>query len=117
MNGTRIHVPTTRKQGEMLKDERGHFVGFKDPNIVYIGRRFTRGGYDLPKSPWQNPYSVKRYGRKRAVALYREHILNSSPTLLSRLDELEGKILACWCTPGELCHGDVLLELLEARTE
>ena len=28
------------------------------------------------------------------------------------LPELEGKILCCWCKP-ELCHVDVLVELLE----
>lgn len=27
------------------------------------------------------------------------------------LEELEGKILLCWCRPGP-CHGDVLLKLL-----
>jgi glutaminase len=72
------------------------------------------GGYDLPASPWRNPYTVKRYGRERAVELYREHILNSEE-LLSRLGELEGKTLACWCRPDEPCHGDVLLELLAQR--
>jgi hypothetical protein len=117
MNGTRrIHIPTARKQGEMiLNPERGRFVGFKDPNVVYIGRRWTMGGYNLPDSPWKNPYTVKRYGREVAVELYRQHIL-SSVEMLSRLDELAGKTLGCWCKLDERCHGDVLLELLEARS-
>jgi hypothetical protein len=46
------------------------------------------------------------------VDLYREHILKSEE-LLSRLGELEGKTLGCWCTLEERCHGDVLLELLK----
>lgn len=29
----------------------------------------------------------------------------------SRLDELRGCNLACWCKHGEPCHADVLLEL------
>lgn len=31
--------------------------------------------------------------------------------LLSYLQELNGKNLACWCKPGECCHADVLLDL------
>lgn len=31
--------------------------------------------------------------------------------ILSRLPELRGKNLACWCKPGAPCHADVLLEL------
>ncbi len=27
------------------------------------------------------------------------------------LAPLKGKDLACWCKPGEPCHGDVLLEI------
>lgn len=30
---------------------------------------------------------------------------------LDKLKELRGKNLACWCHPGEACHGDVLLEM------
>lgn len=29
----------------------------------------------------------------------------------SRLAELRGKDLACWCKPGDPCHADVLLTL------
>lgn len=29
--------------------------------------------------------------------------------------ELRGKNLACWCKPGEPCHGDVLLEIANAE--
>jgi hypothetical protein len=31
--------------------------------------------------------------------------------ILSRLPELRGKPLACWCKPGSPCHADVLLAL------
>jgi Domain of unknown function (DUF4326) len=101
---TRIHIPTARKNGEP----------YEEPHVVYIGRRWTMGGYNLPANPWRNPYTVKRYGREQAVALYREYILNSEE-LLSRLDELEGRTLGCWCKLDERCHGDVLMELLETR--
>jgi hypothetical protein len=108
----RVHIPTARKQGEMIQDERGRFVGFKDPNVVYVSRRHTQGGYDLPESRFQNWFTVKEYGLEEAVRRYREELL-SNPELLARAaEELEGKTLACWCEVGQLCHGDVLIELV-----
>lgn len=34
--------------------------------------------------------------------------------LLSRLSDLRGKNLACWCKLGSPCHADVLLEIANA---
>jgi len=100
----RVHIPTERKEGRLR-------VG---PALVYIGRRYKRGPYDFAASPCANPYPVEPNGRDRAVALYREHVQNS-PGLLSRLEELRGKTLGCWCKPDEACHGDVLIKLLKGR--
>jgi hypothetical protein len=111
--GTRIHIPTWRKAGLLTYDHKGW-----PPGVAYIGRSYTRAGYDLPDTPWMNEHRFDKKddaARARALALYREDILRDVG-LLSRLGELDGKILACWCTPDELCHGDVLLELLRART-
>lgn len=35
--------------------------------------------------------------------------------LLKAIPELEGKVLGCWCKkkPTDVCHGDVLVELVE----
>ena len=35
--------------------------------------------------------------------------------MLAEIGELKGKNLACWCKPGDPCHGDVLLSLARAR--
>lgn len=35
--------------------------------------------------------------------------------ILSRLPELRGKNLACYCKPGSPCHADVLLRLANAN--
>lgn len=67
---------------------------------------YVKGTY---ASKWQNPFSVKKYGREKALELYKEHILNH---LYNDLHELEGKELGCWCKP-EPCHGDILLDLLK----
>ena len=105
MNGAvRIHIPTARKNGEP----------YEEPHVAYIGRQRFTPPYRFRRSVWYNRFTVAEHGRDRAVALYREYILNSEE-LLSRLGELEGRTLGCWCKPDERCHGDVLLELLEER--
>lgn len=75
---------------------------------IYIGRACNMGGWNLPKSKWANPYSLKQYGDK-AISLYEEYI-KSSP-LINDLEELRGKRLGCWCKPSP-CHGDILIKLL-----
>ncbi len=73
---------------------------------VYIGRRvaFT----PFKKSKWFNPFSIKQYGRKKSIKMYKDYILKSD--LLNQLPELKDKILCCWCKP-KACHGDILIQL------
>jgi hypothetical protein len=88
-------------------------VHINDPYDIYIGR----------PSIWGNPHShlpesAAEYivaTRKEAIEKYREYILNSN-YLMSRLPELEGKVLGCHCkqkSKNVPCHGDVLVELIE----
>jgi hypothetical protein len=82
----------------------------KAPFDIYIGRAFA----EFSESIWHNPFHLgpNRDGnRKQVLAKYREYIL-SHPDLLARLPELKGKTLGCWCKPL-LCHGDVLVSLIE----
>lgn len=61
-------------------------------------------------TPWGNPYRVELYGRKEAIALFREQV-ESNPVLRERIQSaLRGRHLVCCCKP-KLCHGDVLLEV------
>lgn len=77
---------------------------------VYIGRKCTMGGWNLPESKWANPFSIKECGSaKEAVRRYDEYI-RQNPELLKALPELKGKRLGCWCSPNP-CHGDVLVRL------
>ncbi len=70
---------------------------------VYIGR----------PSKWGNPFVVGRATtRAEVIEEYREWI-KGQPELMAALPELDGKLLVCWCKPAA-CHGDVLVELLEA---
>src|SRR5262249_48911990 len=53
---------------------------------------------------------VEREACVRAYAAY----FDTRSDLQARLDDLAGKVLACWCTPKE-CHGLVLMGLLEPQ--
>lgn len=96
-----------------VKVQKRPFVEWaSDPNNVYIGRWSwaTR-----EKSKWANPYSVKKYGREDCIKKYEEKIRNT-PELWNALEELEGKVLGCWCKPDG-CHGDVLMKLLREKKQ
>jgi len=78
----------------------------KEPFDVYVGRG----------SVWGNPYSHKGGtlaeevvgSRSEAVKKYEKYLL-SNEELMSRLPELKGKTLGCWCSPLR-CHAEVLLK-------
>lgn len=83
---------------------------------VYIGRQCYRGGWNLPKSPFANPFTVKKCGSvEKAVEKYEEYI-RGRKDLLALLPQLKGKVLGCWCKKNNLtsvpCHGDVLVKLI-----
>lgn len=81
---------------------------------VYCGRNMYMGGWALKGSRWQNPFKVGRDGDiDRVLELYRKHILDTG--LVDDIEELRGKVLACWCKPNR-CHCDVLVDLLLERT-
>ena len=85
----------------------------KEPYDVYIGRG----------SKWGNPYTTIKNKEtlaseivetsEEAISKYKDYVL-SNPDLYNSLDELEGKVLGCFCKPKP-CHGDVLLELLTEK--
>lgn len=76
----------------------------KENYDIYIGR----------PSKWGNPFTIGKDGtRKEIIEKYRKYIL-SNKELLGSLDELEGKVLGCWCKPKS-CHGDVLVELIKKK--
>ena len=69
-------------------------------NTVYIGR----------PGIWGNPFVIGKDGtRSEVIAKYAAWVVQR-PNLMTRLGELRGKHLVCWCAP-ESCHGDVLIRL------
>jgi hypothetical protein len=91
--------------------QRKRTKGWRMPeNTVYVGRPGIFG----------NPFIVDdEHDASWAVRMFRIW-LNGAPgtggglrriSLLSRLSELRGKDLACFCIEGTPCHADILLEL------
>jgi Domain of unknown function (DUF4326) len=81
--------------------------GWRKPADTVSVARPTRFG---------NPFSVGEHGREKAIAMFAAWIQRpeQKPLLDEALVTLGGKNLACWCRPGELCHADVLLRLVNA---
>lgn len=82
------------------------------PFDIYIGRRWTLGGWDLPQSEFANPFKKGRDGTLEEILEKYEAHIRGSPELMRKVCELEGFTLGCWCVP-EPCHGQVLLKLIE----
>lgn len=85
---------------------------------VYIGRKCSMGGWNLPNTIWGNPYKVDgKNNIDKVLELYEAHV-RSKPELLGKLPELKGKILGCFCKQPKKggqaakCHGDVLVKLI-----
>jgi hypothetical protein len=74
-------------------------------NAVYIGR----------PSKWGNPFLIGRDGdRQTVVARFRVKVLSDLTLKEMVKKELRGMNLVCFCSP-EACHGDVLLEVANAK--
>ena len=80
---------------------------------IYIGREWAsrRGRRFLAASRWANPFKVHdASSRGECLDRYESHV-RASPGLLAALPELQGRRLVCHCSPGQSCHGDVLVKL------
>lgn len=91
---------------------------------IYIGR----------PSIWGNPFSSKKHtstkfkssSLKNCLKMYKQHILNDK-NLLNNLHKLKGKTLGCWCVEKNwkrknniseyLCHGEILLDLIDEQVK
>ena len=83
--------------------------GIRPKFDVYIGRKVRRVDWTYD-SKWRNNFFKDLEGYENHVRFY----------LWDALDELEGKILGCWCvntkeiTPLK-CHGQILMKLLREK--
>ena len=63
-------------------------------------------------SIWGNPFVLPADGDRPTVIDHYRWYLDRKPSLLKQLQQLRGKVLACWCYPDQ-CHGHVLLEKID----
>lgn len=92
----------------------------KDPNNVYIGRAgvifINKQRFPKKASNFANPFKIGKNGtREEVIDKYREYImlkLDNDISLQQELISMKNKNLGCWCSP-DMCHGHVLLELIE----
>ena len=75
---------------------------------VYIGPRLVNEHWDLGWSEWHNPF----YKHENKLQMYENYVRLK---LWNKLDRLEGKLLGCWCSDKDECHGKILVELLEEK--
>ena len=96
-------------------------------DIIYVGRPFTMGGWNLKGSPFANPYKTGKTcdiypnGMPHDMVLleYENYIrqkLKNDPILYDELKSMKGKRLACWCLDKNNtthCHAVVLKNIIE----
>ena len=95
------------------------------PRHIYIGHETQinlKGGqvYHLDRSKWSIPIGSSfscccRHQWIECLQEYEKMIRESS--LYHQLEELNGKILGCWCqtSSSELCHGELLIQLFKEK--
>ncbi|MGD9560880.1 MAG: DUF4326 domain-containing protein [Pyrinomonadaceae bacterium] len=76
---------------------------------VYIGRPSKWGNPFTHVSDRKTKAAFIVSSREEAIRRFEEYLYSSG--LINDIEELRGKILACWCKP-QSCHGDVLARLL-----
>jgi hypothetical protein len=115
MSVKNVKVANIRPKYNNLKE----WIDDKENNI-YIGRAgivfIDNERFPKQASIFCNPYKVGKDGtREEVIDKYKIYIIRkieNSTELKTQLISMKGKNLGCWCCP-ELCHGDVLLKLIE----
>lgn len=86
-------------------------------------QRQRRKGWRLPANAvcvtrpgrWSNPFVIGKDGdRAEVLRLFETYARDRLAQEPDWLTPLRGKDLACWCSPGEACHADILLQLANA---
>ena len=86
----------------------------KNENHIYISCNLTGYVEGANASKWKNPYRKKKSVETYESLQKYEEYIKKNKNLYDCLDELDGKILGCWCKPKP-CHGDILIKLLNEK--
>jgi len=101
--------------GEPIRVQLRRTKGWKmPPNTVKVARPSIWGNpFRVTDTPMHGPNKGKPIGQQGAVDAFRSIVELDIKAGGHRkeLAALRGKNLACWCSLGQPCHADVLLEL------
>ena len=93
----------------------------KDSNNLYIHKNLAKysNNKGLSDSIWYKDIIELQKFRsidedEDYLSVY-ENCIKSTPELWNNLDNLENKVLGCWCTSSESCHADVLIKLYKEK--
>ena len=94
----------------------------KDPNHIYINRNLAKyvKKDGLLDSVWyKNISELQKFTNHEEIDLLTayERCIRKTPELWNHLDQLENKVLGCWCKPSQACHADVLIKLYKEKNE
>jgi hypothetical protein len=89
----------------------------KEPYDVYIGRA-QKGKMSVEYGYFGNPFHLSAgEPRGSTIERYRAYFnerIADDPEFKAAVESLRGKRLGCFCKPAP-CHGDVIVEYLEAQ--
>ena len=93
----------------------------KESNNLYIHKNLGKysNNQGLPDSIWYKDISELQKFRSNDedddyLTVY-EKCIRSTPEMWNCLDNLENKVLGCWCKPSQSCHADVLIKLFKEK--
>lgn len=92
------------------------------PHYIYIGRPSMWGNPFLKNGKWSKfekdcervDDPVKAFEDWLVGTAYTDRWQDKRKQILSRLKELQGQVLGCYCKPHP-CHGDVLVNMVDNR--
>ena len=81
----------------------------QDPNNVYIAENLSKYGkkHNLTDSQWYKDVNelqkFRSYEKDEDYLTVYEQCIRSTPELWNDLDDLENKVLGCWCKASQTC--------------
>ena len=94
----------------------------KDPSHLYIHKNLSKylKQNNVDDSMWYKDISelqkfVNTNVEEVDITTAYERCIRETPELWNGLDNLENKVLGCWCKPSQPCHGDVLIKLFNEK--
>ena len=92
----------------------------QEPNHLYIHGNLSRylKKKGTPNSIWyKNIKELQEFTNDEEICLFTayERCIRQTPELWNRLDDLENKVLGCWCKPSHPCRADVLIKLFNEK--